>query len=107
MTRIDVFSEILAGVKPLSARFVDADVRFWVIMDNLEMSVHVVTSGERGGAAIVGAVHGDAGQVVELDVPDDEGRLDVLQTLWALGVVTIGLNLESTNFNNLTFFARG
>ena len=76
-------------------------------MDDLEMSVHVVTPCEGGRAAVVWTVHGDAGHVVQLDVPDDERGLDVLQTLWALGVVAIGLNFEASNVDNFTFFAGG
>ena len=39
------------------------------------------------------ALHTEAGLVVQLDVSDDEGRLDVLLALRALRVVPVRLDL--------------
>ena len=51
-------------------------------------------------------VHAEV-DVMKLDVADDEGALDVLQTLGTLGVVAVRLHLESSDLNNLTLLTRG
>ena len=107
VTGVDVFSQRLTALESLFTRFVDTDVRLGVVMDHLEVPVHVVASGEGGSAALVGTVHHVAGQVVQLDVSDDEGGLDVLLTLGTLGIVPVSLDLVTSDLNDLALLTRG
>ena len=45
VTRVDMLAQTLAGVEPLSAWFVDTHVGLRVVMNNLQVAVHVVRPG--------------------------------------------------------------